>query len=75
MLFDEHGNGWQELEEGGWCLYPRDGLLGAGSISGVPVRCCTAELQLSHHLGYPLKVTDRHDLGLLAARVGAVEGS
>lgn len=70
VLFDECGNGWQELEEGGWCLYPGDGLLGTGSIAGLAVRCCTAELQLSHHLGYPLKAIDRHDLDLLAARTG-----
>jgi hypothetical protein len=34
------------------------------------VRCLTPQLQVRHHLGYPLGATDRHDLGLLAERFG-----
>ena len=70
LIFDEEGNGWQELREGAWGLYPREGLLGAGSVAGQPVRCCSADLQLRHHLGYPLDATDRHDLGVLPGRTG-----
>jgi lincosamide nucleotidyltransferase A/C/D/E len=68
VVFDAKGNGWQELPAGGWGLYPADGLLGHGEVGGRPVRCTTPELQLRHHLGYPLEDTDRHDLTLLATR-------
>ena len=30
----------------------------------------TAEVQVRHHLGYPLGATDRHDLALLGERFG-----
>jgi hypothetical protein len=36
----------------------------------IQVRCLTPQLQVHHHLGYPLGATDRHDLGLLAERFG-----
>jgi lincosamide nucleotidyltransferase A/C/D/E len=70
LAFDAAGNGWQKLPDGGWGLYPADGLLGRGEILGRPVRCTTPELQLRHHLGYPLADTDRHDLRLLATHFG-----
>lgn len=65
---DEEGNGWQELGDGAWGGYPAEGLTGTGTIAGRPVRCLTAELQLRHHLGYPLDEKDRHDLLLLSQR-------
>jgi lincosamide nucleotidyltransferase A/C/D/E len=68
VTFDAAGNGWQELPGGGWGLYAADGLRGHGEIAGHRVRCITAELQLRHHLGYPLDDLDRRDLALLAAR-------
>ena len=70
LAFDAAGNGWQKLPDGGWGLYPADGLRGRGEILGRPVRCTTPELQLRHHLGYPLADTDRHDLRLLARHFG-----
>jgi hypothetical protein len=70
LVFDPAGNGWQELPDGGWGLYPADGLRGRGEITGRPVRCTTPELQLRHHLGYRLTDTDRQDLRLLATRFG-----
>jgi lincosamide nucleotidyltransferase A/C/D/E len=70
VVFDAHGNGWQELDEGAWGVYPADGLTGAGTVGGRQVRCLTPELQVRHHLGYPLGATDRHDLALLAERFG-----
>jgi lincosamide nucleotidyltransferase A/C/D/E len=70
LAFDAAGNGWQKLPGGGWGLYPADGLRGRGEILGRPVRCTTPELQLRHHLGYPLAPTDRHDLRLLARHFG-----
>ena len=70
ILFDENGNGWQELPGGAWCFYPVEGLAGEGHVEGRAVRCITAELRRWHHVGYPLKETDRHDLGLLATHFG-----
>lgn len=68
VVFDERGNGWQELGEGAWGLYPREGLEGAGSVGGREVPCITPELQLRHRLGYAWTERDRHDLRLLADR-------
>jgi lincosamide nucleotidyltransferase A/C/D/E len=70
VVFDAHGNGWQELGDGAWGAYPAEGLTGVGTVGGRQVRCLTPELQVRHHLGYPLGATDRHDLALLAERFG-----
>jgi hypothetical protein len=69
-VFDVHGNGRQDLGGGAWVAYPADGLTGVGVVGGRYVRCLTPQLQLRHHLGYPLGATDRHDLRLLAERFG-----
>lgn len=69
-VFDSRGNGWQDLGDGAWGVYPADGLTGVGVVGGRRVRCLSAELQVRHHLGYPLGDTDRHDLRLLAERFG-----
>lgn len=54
LVFDIEGNGWQA--DGGWGLYPADGLRGRGEIAGRPVRCTTPELQLRHQITvYPAK--------------------
>jgi lincosamide nucleotidyltransferase A/C/D/E len=70
VVFDRQGNGWQELGGGAWGEYPAEGLRGVGMVAGRQVRCLTPQLQVRHHLGYPLGTTDRHDLGLLAERFG-----
>ncbi|HEX6673501.1 MAG TPA: amino acid transporter [Actinomycetes bacterium] len=70
VVFDRHGNGWQELGGDGWGVYPADGLGGAGEVGDRRVRCLTPELQVRHHLGYPLGDADRYDLRLLAERFG-----
>lgn len=70
VVFDEVGNGWQPLGAGAWAEYEAEGLAGLGSIEGRPVRCLTPELQLRHHLGYPLDDDDRHDLRILATYYG-----
>ncbi len=70
VVFDSDGNGWQELGGGAWGGYPAEGLTGVGMVGGRQVRCLTPQLQVRHHLGYPLDATDRHDLGLLAERFG-----
>jgi lincosamide nucleotidyltransferase A/C/D/E len=70
VVFDAHGNGWQELGDGAWGAYPAEGLAGTGTVGGRQVRCLTPELQVRHHLGYPPGSGDRHDLALLAERFG-----
>ena len=70
LAFDEHGNGWQELGEEAWGLYPADGLTGSGLIGGLEVRCLTPELQLRHHMGWSLTGTARADLARLGERFG-----
>jgi lincosamide nucleotidyltransferase A/C/D/E len=70
VVFDRDGNGWQELGAEAWGGYPAEGLTGTGEIAGRSVRCLTPDLQVRHHLGYPMGATDRHDLALLAGRFG-----
>jgi lincosamide nucleotidyltransferase A/C/D/E len=65
VVFDERGNGLQELGDGTWGAYPAAGLAGLGRIAGRPVPCLTAELQVRFHLGYERRPADRHDLALL----------
>jgi len=66
VVVDELENGWQPLARDAWALYRAEGLRGQGSIGTRQVRCLTPELQLCHHLGYPLDDDDRHDLRILA---------
>jgi lincosamide nucleotidyltransferase A/C/D/E len=70
LVLDTDGKGWQELPDGGWGLYPAEGLRGHGEIAGRTVRRTTPELKLRHYLGYPLTDRDRHDLRLLARCFG-----
>ncbi len=70
VTFGAGGEGWQSLGDGSWGLYPAEGLAGTGTIGGRPVRCLTADLQLHHHLGYPPRPSDHHDLELLARHFG-----
>jgi lincosamide nucleotidyltransferase A/C/D/E len=70
VVFDEHGNGWQDLGGDAWGEYPAEGLHGDGKVGGRRVRCVAPDLQARHHLGYPLGAADRHDLVLLAERFG-----
>lgn len=70
LVFDDAGNGWQELAANAWGAYPAEGIDARGSIAGFAVRCLTAELQLRHHLGYPWDDTDIHDMRLLQHHFG-----
>ena len=70
VIFDDHGNGWQELPDGGWGRYSAEGLRGLGTIAQRRVRCLTADLQVRHHLGYEPDAEDRHDMNRLAERFG-----
>lgn len=67
LKFDDAGNGWQQLSDGGedWGRYPAEGLAGWGSIGGRKVRCLTAALQIRFRQGYELSAKDEHDLELL----------
>jgi lincosamide nucleotidyltransferase A/C/D/E len=68
VLFDEAGNGWQQLSDHAWALYPAAGLCGTGQVKDKVVTCLTADLQLCHHLGYAWDDHDAHDVQLLAER-------
>jgi lincosamide nucleotidyltransferase A/C/D/E len=68
VVFDQAGDGWQELPAGSWGQYPADGLGGVGTIAGRPVRCLAPELQVRHHLGYEPDADDHHDMHRLAER-------
>ena len=70
VVYDDAGDGWQELGGGAWGRYAADGLRGEGAIGGRRVACVGADLQLSHHAGYPPDAADRHDVLLLAALLG-----
>jgi hypothetical protein len=70
VIFDRHGNGWQDLGADAWGDYPAEELTASGVIAGRSVRCKTPTLEVRHRLGYPLSATDRHDLALLARRFG-----
>jgi lincosamide nucleotidyltransferase A/C/D/E len=68
VVFDDAGNGWQELPDGDWGCYSAEGLRGVGSIAQRRVRCLTPELQVRHHLGYEPDPDDHHDMRRLAER-------
>jgi lincosamide nucleotidyltransferase A/C/D/E len=70
LLFDEKGNGWQQLSETGraWGRYPREDLRATGTISGHPVQCLSPELQLRFRMGHEWSGPDEHDIELLMRR-------
>jgi lincosamide nucleotidyltransferase A/C/D/E len=70
LVFDSDGNGRQQLQDGGWGVYPADGLAGSGIIQGQRVRCLSPQLQLRFHLGYKPDDDDRHDVALLCQHFG-----
>jgi lincosamide nucleotidyltransferase A/C/D/E len=70
VVFDEAGNGWQQVGDDAWGFYPVAELDAVGRVGGVEVRCVSALLQLQHHQGYEWRDLDRHDVGLLAERLG-----
>jgi len=65
LVFDEQGNGRQQLPDGNFGIYTSSGLAATGSIAGHPVRCLSPELQLQFHLGYEPDDTDRQDVAQL----------
>ena len=70
VVFDEDGGGTQHLQDGTAWRYPPEGFAGRGQIAARPVACLTPEVQLLCHLGYQPDAADRHDMRLLADRLG-----
>jgi lincosamide nucleotidyltransferase A/C/D/E len=72
LLFDEAGNGWQQLSQDGraWGCYPARDLEWAGVIGGRSVRCLSPQLQLRFRMGYEWSERDEHDIRLLIERFG-----
>jgi lincosamide nucleotidyltransferase A/C/D/E len=70
LVFDEAGNGWQQLSETGraWGRYPAEDLQATGVIGGRRVRCLSAELQLRFRLTHEWTARDEHDLRLVVER-------
>jgi lincosamide nucleotidyltransferase A/C/D/E len=68
LVFDDDGNGWQQLSPSGraWGCYEADALAASGSIDGRPVRCLSAELQMRFRRGYEWSDHDEHDIRLLS---------
>jgi len=66
--FDAAGAGVQ-IGFDGPLHYPRDGFT-RGTISGQPVDCFSAALQLRFHSGYPPQAKDRQDMQRLAEWTG-----
>jgi lincosamide nucleotidyltransferase A/C/D/E len=73
LVFDEGGDGWQDLGGGRWALYPANGLSGRGRIGEREVNCLTAELQLAFHVGYDPVERDRREVALLRERFGRID--
>jgi lincosamide nucleotidyltransferase A/C/D/E len=63
-----------EIKEDGFLFdgetYPSDTFDGKGTISGIPVRCLTAEAQLLYHQGYEHSEKDAKDVLLLCETFG-----
>ncbi|MDX6435575.1 MAG: lincosamide nucleotidyltransferase, partial [Gaiellaceae bacterium] len=69
--FDENGDGWQAQKSGGPPYrWPRDGLVGVGTIDGVEVPCITPELQVRWHMYPEFDDLDWQDLQHLSRRFG-----
>jgi lincosamide nucleotidyltransferase A/C/D/E len=70
LVLDAAGNGWQQLGERAWGLYPADDLAARGEVAGREVRCISAGLQLRFHLGWEWAETHERDLRVLARHTG-----
>ena len=71
VRFAEDGNGIYRMENGDDWVFPAAGFAGAGRLGARPVRCLTADVQMTDHsTGYEPGDTDFHDMRLLNARLG-----
>ena len=69
IVFDATGIGILGPPENG-NAYPAGSLDGSGVIAGRTVRCIAPEFLVQFHTGYPIRDSDRHDVGLLCERFG-----
>lgn len=65
IVFDEHGEGWQDLGAGERLAYPQKDLASSGKIGGRVVPCISADLQRQHHVDHPKSATVQHNLDQL----------
>jgi lincosamide nucleotidyltransferase A/C/D/E len=70
VTFDELGDAWQDLVDGGRSRYPAEGLRGRGRIGRREVRCLTPELQVGHHDYEGPDDVDWDDVRVLSERFG-----
>jgi lincosamide nucleotidyltransferase A/C/D/E len=71
--FDAAGHGVYRMANGDDWIYPAEGFMGSGMVSGQPVRCLTATTQvLGHASGYVPAAKDIEDMERLRARFGVV---
>ncbi len=56
----------QELQDGTDWRFPPEGFLATGRITGEPVPCLTADVQILWRLGYEPDEKDHHDMHALA---------
>ena len=70
LVFDQQGNGTQDLGNGSTFTCPAAGLSGAGVIGGREVRCLTPDLQLACHRGYEPNEDDYDDVVALSGVLG-----
>lgn len=68
VVFDDSGDGWQDLGDGTQVHYPARELTGTGEILGRSVPCITPELQIQHHRSYQPTAKDCRDMRALADR-------
>ena len=72
LVFDDDGNGWQQLSASGraWGLYPAADLRATGIVGGRRVPCTSAELQHRFRMGYEWSDRDEHAMRVLSERLG-----
>jgi lincosamide nucleotidyltransferase A/C/D/E len=70
VVFDDHGNGLYQMDNGKVWTYPADGFRGVGRIGGRQVRCLSPRVQMLVHGGYELSQKDHDEIRALHDRFG-----
>jgi lincosamide nucleotidyltransferase A/C/D/E len=70
VTFDADGGGVYQTDEGAEWVYPAEGLSGAGTVEGRPMRCLSPAVQALVHAGYELTEKDYRELYFLRERFG-----
>jgi lincosamide nucleotidyltransferase A/C/D/E len=71
VRFDEEGNGIYRMQSGDDWIYPQEGFLGKGKVSGREVKCLSAPIQvLCHAHGYAPVQKDFDDMKKLEEKFG-----